>query len=289
MVLRGGGHLSFLSGQGFTRGSDRENGYPKLVLGSEITEVVEIAGNRFRNKFGMTNTQRHHELPPTRHPELVSGSKNSKAAFTLAEILITLGIIGIVAAMTLPQLIANYQESVIVKKLSVDYSILSNAVNLMISDYGNELTYDTISRSLKDYLKTTKVCNNAKFCTTVTREMRTPTGHCWMFYEPALVLSNGTLVSISSDVKIHPAIIFVDVNGDKGPNIYDKDTFKFYVTSKGLIPAGEGTGELTQNCLIPQGQTKICNGECAAWVLYQQNMDYLHCTGLNWTSKIKCK
>lgn len=36
-----------------------------------------------------------------------------KIAFTLAEVLITLGIIGVVAAMTMPVLISNYRESVI--------------------------------------------------------------------------------------------------------------------------------------------------------------------------------
>lgn len=41
----------------------------------------------------------------------------TKKAFTLAEVLITLGIIGIVAAMTIPALIANYQERVIVSQL----------------------------------------------------------------------------------------------------------------------------------------------------------------------------
>ena len=60
IVLRGGGRPSFLSVQGFTGGSDPENGNPELVSGS----------------FG----------------------------FTLAEVLITLGIIGVVAALTLPTL-----------------------------------------------------------------------------------------------------------------------------------------------------------------------------------------
>ena len=42
---------------------------------------------------------------------------NKKFAFTLAEVLITLGIIGVVAAMTMPSLIANYQEKQRVSQL----------------------------------------------------------------------------------------------------------------------------------------------------------------------------
>ena len=48
--------------------------------------------------------------------------------FTLAEVLITLGIIGIVAAMTLPMLIQKYQEKVIITKVKKDYSIIEQAL-----------------------------------------------------------------------------------------------------------------------------------------------------------------
>ena len=52
-----------------------------------------------------------------------------RVAFTLAEVLITLGIIGVVAAMTLPTLIAKYQERVLVTSAKKGYSILLNALN----------------------------------------------------------------------------------------------------------------------------------------------------------------
>ena len=53
-----------------------------------------------------------------------------KKAFTLAEVLITLGIIGIVAAMTLPSLIANYQKKVTVNRLKQAYSMINQALLL---------------------------------------------------------------------------------------------------------------------------------------------------------------
>ena len=59
-----------------------------------------------------------------------------KSAFTLAEVLITLGIIGIVAAMTLPGLIQNYQKHVVENQLRATYSILSNAVKWAEVDNG---------------------------------------------------------------------------------------------------------------------------------------------------------
>ncbi len=48
-------------------------------------------------------------------------SNNGKYGFTLAEVLITLGIIGVVAAMTLPNLIANYRSKVAVTQLKKMY------------------------------------------------------------------------------------------------------------------------------------------------------------------------
>ena len=48
--------------------------------------------------------------------------KHKKFAFTMAEVLITLGVIGVVAAMTLPPLIENYQKTVWVKQLQKNYS-----------------------------------------------------------------------------------------------------------------------------------------------------------------------
>ena len=65
---------------------------------------------RFRTKFGMTK---------------------DKAAFTLAEVLITLGIIGIVAAMTIPNIVAKYKQRMFVFQWRKTYSELANALKLM--------------------------------------------------------------------------------------------------------------------------------------------------------------
>ena len=51
-----------------------------------------------------------------------------RVAFTLAEVLITLGIIGIVSAMTIPTLVKNYQERVLVNKAKQAHALVNNAV-----------------------------------------------------------------------------------------------------------------------------------------------------------------
>ena len=59
-----------------------------------------------------------------------------KKAFTLAEVLITLGIIGVVAAMTMPTLIANHRKSAASAKLKKFYSVMSQAVILAEAEQG---------------------------------------------------------------------------------------------------------------------------------------------------------
>lgn len=56
---------------------------------------------------------------------------NNKA-FTLAEVLITLGIIGLVAAMTMPGLIAKHRKKVVITRMMKFYTVMSEACRLSV-------------------------------------------------------------------------------------------------------------------------------------------------------------
>ncbi len=88
---------------------------------------------------------------PVCHPELVSGSDPSAQVarcrnksgmtcktkgFTLAEVLITLGIIGVVASLTMPGLTAAYQKKVTVVRLQKFYSTMLQGINTKIAHDG---------------------------------------------------------------------------------------------------------------------------------------------------------
>lgn len=62
-----------------------------------------------------------------------------KNGFTLAEVLITLGIIGVVAAMTLPALIQNNRNSVVETRLKKFYTTFNQAIMLAEADYGDKV------------------------------------------------------------------------------------------------------------------------------------------------------
>ena len=68
---------------------------------------------------------------------LFSYSPRKRCAFTLAEVLITLGIIGVVAAMTMPVLISNYRKSVVETRLAKVYSTMNQAIKMAEADYGD--------------------------------------------------------------------------------------------------------------------------------------------------------
>ncbi len=85
--------------------------------------------------------------------------------FTLAEVLITLGIIGIVAAMTLPTLIEKHQKKVVVTRLQKFYTNINQAIKLSevengpaqyweIGENGQQTALDAYNKYLAKYLKT---------------------------------------------------------------------------------------------------------------------------------------
>lgn len=67
-----------------------------------------------------------------------------KRAFTLAEVLITLGIIGVVAALTIPTLMSNHRANVTMQKLKKFYSSMSQAQLMAINDYGEVQNWDFV-------------------------------------------------------------------------------------------------------------------------------------------------
>lgn len=66
-----------------------------------------------------------------------------KLAFTLAEVLITLGIIGVVAALTIPTLVQNYQKKALVTQLKKTIAVLDNGFKLMMATEGVDTIYNT--------------------------------------------------------------------------------------------------------------------------------------------------
>ena len=178
-----------------------------------------------------------------------------KAAFTLAEVLITLGIIGIVAAMTIPTIIQNYKKQVTVNQLKASYSLLSQAVSSSKEKYGDISTWDfdldnsnfantyilphlkvvkTISTlEDKSYWRLNCIGTGAIF-TSWPWDNENAVGQNNIY-----ILSNGSAITVSHFLNLQMRIT-VDINGAKGPNIMGIDGFVFYIdeSQNQLLPVG---------------------------------------------------
>lgn len=270
------------------------------------TSVVEMNQNSFIDKVYSLFTS-HHSLifNDMNFSRFTSRFSLKKAAFTLAEVLITLGIIGVVAAMTMPSLIQNYQEKATVTKLKKCYSLVSQAYVSILNDEGGSDTLQAgddleMMEKFGKYLKYQKTCGRNKGCfPNVTYKSVTGNGYSkWeddTTYRSRAILTDGTLIMFNKNVITENenyiyAQIYVDINGFKGPNQLGRDFFYFYINPEKIVPAGAKALEeknedqkFTKNCIQQNGYA------CAAWVIYNENMDYLHCKDLSWDGKHSCK
>lgn len=242
----------------------------------------------------------------------------SHFGFTLAEILLTLGIIGVVAALTIPTLMQNMGDKATVTSVQKAFSTFSQAYAQAILENGTPDTWNLTAEGsgagatnvlniLAPYLKIAKNCGVASGCYPDVY-YKTLSGGALNYKldnnssVAKAQLANGTIISIyvyspTCENSSGPTLqeictnIGVDVNGFKGPNQYGKDWFAFYLTKNGIAPfGGPGDTSIYMFSKIYDGSSQGDDGSGAtAWVIYNGNMDYTKCfSSLSWTGKTKC-
>lgn len=95
---------------------------------------------------------------------------NKNPAFTIAELLITLAIIGIIAAMTIPSIVASHQKAELSTRFAKNYSVLMQAMGLAQAqngpieswDWKNSYNNDDKRKFVKTYFL--PYVNVAKYC-----------------------------------------------------------------------------------------------------------------------------
>jgi len=198
----------------------------------------------------------------------------SRKAFTLAEILITLTVIGVVAALTIPTLLQNTNQAEIAAAWKKDFSDINQATIQIISDNGGTMKgicsdwdHDCFRNAYSKYLSFIKTCNAGP-----------NNGNCWHkpgeFYEfdstpitssswsgaAGAILNNGSLIWIANDKTsdchggVECGYFSVDVNGFKKPNTLGKDIFRVIMAQDKTSLPGDGTACFDQ-------------GSCAAYYL----------------------
>ncbi len=184
----------------------------------------------------------------------------------MAEVLITLGIIGIVAALTMPSLIQHHRKQEIETRLKKAYNTISNAIRMSELDNGPMKDWPQGMQMnveefwavyLNPYFNGAKVCNTYLDCGYKTSLY----GPKWSFanWDPKtdnsrilFQLNDGTVVFMPRNtgkyddkgeyIPIFVSDLLIDVNGNKLPNEAARDVFYFvrdYNNSRIYAPKGD--------------------------------------------------
>ena len=199
---------------------------------------------------------------------------SSKEGFTLAEVLITLGIIGIVAALTIPTLVAKFQEKALVSQFKKTYSMLNQA--LQLANYENGVEYKCYTRDTIDDAGTYYEHSQCgAFWQTFLKELKYIKSESvnslpykskdQVLAEGGGVTNNSCSFSLNSGTRkyyltdgsviyVNPVsgsaitlFVTVDINGDKGPNKWGYDAFYLTPTKR------------------KNGSFRINEGVCTIW------------------------
>lgn len=176
-------------------------------------------------------------------------NSHKNAAFTLAEVLITLGIIGVVAVLTLPNLMSDYRKKSYVAQLQRVYNQIQNAAQNCMADEDVDDLNDTYlknlgdddeaytssaGRFLKKYFRVTKDCGftDKDDCLAEAykgidgAEGDVPSGYC-------VNVNTGATICMNPFGENNTSVLDVDTNGKSGPNTWGRDVFKFHINGRG--------------------------------------------------------
>ena len=192
--------------------------------------------------------------------------------FTLAEVLITLGIIGVVAALTLPTLINRIQNKVLENQTKHFYALFTQALKRYMADQGtdslshtplhysyDEENYEQDERNyenavketdkfVRSYLKVAHICSTSENIHDCYSEKVSNIAGRTYDYEIAAgeniyVLMDGYTISMAPPSTSTPGVLQVDVNGKKRPNVGGRDIWYLSIFHDGSIDEGGVTPE----------------------------------------------
>lgn len=222
--------------------------------------------------------------------------KNKKYfAFTLAEILMVMGIIGVVAAITIPNLnkdIGDQERVTKVKTIAVD---IEQAYKVALRKYEDVWSVSSYGPRVLEFMQTKKTCNissdascfkksgikiynNSSKTVSFTDGTAAifPDGSSIYFYPKTLF---GDIYEFNA-FNDATQLVYFDIDGpDKGFNTLGVDIFSVILNDTGLLMPSINS--------FKDGDAAYRNIDYTYWILKYGNADYLHCTDLS-ESKTTC-
>ena len=233
-------------------------------------------------------------------------------AFTLAETLIVMGIIGVVAALTIPNLNSSTAEKEKIAKIMKVYSNLNDAFGRAEAVYGsfdewfqadttNATRSSRFAGRMMEFLKTTKSCEHTvnsscmktgNFSSALGATLTSTAAPVSADNISAVLADGSSIVFAKSTTDNNLGIIYIDIDGpNKGLFRHGVDLFRFYVAPQ----TGVYYEKTTTLC---SGTTAGDDAGCENWVFTNGNMDYLKadssgkCSNgkvLDYTTNTSCK
>ena len=285
------------------------------TIASECEAIQPIEKDVNRHKSTGTNSCNHLITQSLSH--LIT---SKAAAFTLAEVLITLAVIGIVAALTLPGLIKNHNEKTWSTAKDLWEKKLTETVRRMNIDgvmTGHDTTEDFMN-TFKNYMKVIKTCDNtdinkcysAKIVQTgsdsepidvETSELKTAEnlGNSeWGTNTMSFVIADGTTVIMAynpncayadpiedTGSQVSCLGFMVDVNGKKGPNRVGDD-----IALKGQISLSNCDNPIGDMCFSTDFAANTAIDTCNDTTYDKNGTANSYCSTNYWAGAIKaCK
>lgn len=221
-------------------------------------------------------------------------------AFTLAEVLLVVAIIGITAAIALPNLSQNVDEDKYIMLTKTTYNELDSGFARMLANKSLEEIIDdagattsaagtkAIVDELSKYIKMGTNCGNEitkchnsskKYVEYDGSSIEDKTFGGSFSDAAAFTLPSGAVVVVYDINNLnHGFNVYFDVDGVKGPSKKGVDIFNAFIVDDGL--------DVVYNS--PSGENLSPDYAALSWVLSIGNMDYLHCNDLNWSTKHQC-
>lgn len=204
----------------------------------------------------------------------MSNIRTVKQGFTLAEVLVTLAIIGIVAALTIPALITSYNENVTATQAKKVFSTISSAWNLYIEEHGGSPvgTFPSSSRfDYRDYFleKYFSYIQESDFGVNTHSIQSLRDDTLYLTLDAGITTTDGVIISIYNasnscqynGVQDWCAQVYFDVNGIKGPNRIGYDAFYVSLMSNKVSYADprNSDDDLVNTTCIEPGHTGWTN------------------------------
>lgn len=230
-----------------------------------------------------------------------------KKGFSLAEVLITMGVLGVVAALTMPALMTDVNRNTWAQGLKTNMSVINNGFAQMLAVENADTLDETtlwvdhvssdvaaanqdVKSELGKYFKidkmitgvpadrpvvTLQAATSNAMDSTVRFYLPNSATMNMVLYAPTVNAGCKTIMDNGGNLCEKYADIYLDVNGDKRPNMFGHDIFRFYLSRNGKIyPYGgddvalfeSGAPKWSEACegKSPSGDGLACTGRVVA-------------------------